>query len=118
MATYTADQLSGTGTPIEALSSGSTYTFNLTGSAPLSGSAYFTFETLRGINGYYNSSSITAAKGTHAITSGVLTFVGSDYIFSYVVEQGGGIFTFEPSQTVPASGSYLRATGGLSLVIS
>lgn len=118
MATYTADQLSGAGTPVEALTSGSTYTFNLTSSANLSGSAYFTFEGARNENGYYDSTSVKAANGTHSITSGVSTFVGSEYVFSYVVEQGGGIFTFQPAQNIAASASFLRTTGGLSLVIS
>ena len=56
MATYTAEQLSGAGTPIEALTGGTTYGFVLLRPISLSGSGYFTMETVRNENGYYDSS--------------------------------------------------------------
>jgi hypothetical protein len=39
-------------------------------------------------------------------------------VFSVVVNQGGGSFTFTPAANIAASGSFLRGTGGISLTIS
>mgnify|MGYP003668264041 FL=1 len=58
MANYTANQLSGEGSPCESLTGGTTYTLTL--SNPLSGSAYFTFETKRDNDGFYNGSNESA----------------------------------------------------------
>lgn len=116
MASYTADQLYGTGSPTEALTSGSSYNFALTSSAQ-SGSTYFTFESVRNSNGNYSGSS-AYALGTFSSLSNVQTLVSSSYIFSVVVNPGGGSFTFTPDDNVPASGSFLRATGDTTLTIA
>jgi hypothetical protein len=116
MASYTSNQLYGAGAPIEALTSGSTYTFALTSS--ISGSTYFTLETVRNPIGYYDSTSATTARGTFGNLTNVTGLVSSSYIFSVVVNQGGGSFTFIPAANVAASGSFLRGTGGISLTIS
>ena len=55
MATYTAEQLSGAGTPIEALTGGTTYGFVLLRPLSLTGSGYFTMETVRNGQGFYDS---------------------------------------------------------------
>ena len=115
MANYTANQLSGEGTPCETLNSGTKYTFTL--SNPLSGSAYFTFETKRDVNGFY-SGSATTANGVVNNLSSVSTLVSSPYVFSVVVNPNGGSFDFTPNNTMAASGSFLRTTGGTTLQIS
>jgi hypothetical protein len=116
MASYTSNQLYGAGAPIEALTSGSTYTFALTSS--ISGSSYFTLETVRNPIGYYSSSSSATTTGTIGNLANVTGLVTSPYIFSAVVNQGGGSFTFTPATNVVASGSFLRGTGGISLNIA
>lgn len=115
MASYTANQLFGKGTPCESLTGGNTYTFTF--SNPLSGSAYFTFESIRDVNGFY-SGSATSAAGTIDNFSGVSSLVNSPYIFSVVVNTGGGSFDFTPTSTMAVSGSFLRTTGGASLTIA
>lgn len=116
MATYTSNQLYGQGTPTEALSNGVTYTFTLTN--PLSGSSYFTFETVREGDGFYDSTSSTNAVGTFENLSGVQNLVSSSYIFSVVINPGGGSFDFTPTGDVAVSSSWLRAIGNTSLEIS
>lgn len=116
MASYNSNQLYGAGAPIEALTSGSTYTFALTSS--ISGSAYFTLETVRNPIGYYDSSSVATATGTIENLTNIQYVVSSSYIFSTVVKPGGGSFTFTPANNIAASGSFLRGTGGISLTIS
>lgn len=118
MASYTAEQLYGSGTPIEALTASTSYTFTLTSPSSLSGSAYFTFETVRENDGFYDDTSSQNAIGTFTTLTNVQTLVSSSYIFSVVVEQGGGSFVFTPSNNVAISGSFLRGTGGISLSIT
>ena len=117
MATYTAAQLSGEGTPIEPLTGGTTYTFTFSVPSSLSGSAYFTNESVRDENGFYLGAS-TNAKGTVDNFSGTSNLIQSLYIFSTVVEEDGASFDFTPTDDVPVSGSFLRATGGLGLTIT
>lgn len=117
MASYTAEQLNGAGTPIEELTIGTTYTFTLSTPSSLSGSAYFTNESVRNENGFYLGSAANAIGDVNNF-SNVDDLIQTPYIFSIVVEQGGGSFDFTPTSTVPVSGSFLRATGGMTLVIS
>lgn len=115
MASYNSNQLYGAGAPIEALTSGSEYTFAVTSS--VSGSTYFTLETVRNPIGFYDSSSSATATGAIGNLTNVSGVVSSPYIFSAIVGQGGGSFTFTPSSNIAASGSFLRGTGGISLNI-
>lgn len=118
MASYTADQLYGAGTPIEALTAATTYTFTL--STPLSsGSAYFTVETVRNANGFYDTQPLNSL-GTYASFTGVSedTSITSSFISSIVIPQGGGSYTFTPTADVAISSSFLRSTGGVTLTIS
>jgi hypothetical protein len=116
MASYNSNQLEGAGAPIEALTSGSTYTFALTSS--ISGSTYFTLETVRNPIGYYDSSSPATATGIIENLTNITGLVASPYIFSVIVNQGGGSFTFTPAANVTVSGSFLRGTGGISLNVN
>jgi hypothetical protein len=115
MASYNSNQLYGAGAPIESLTSGSTYTFAITSSA--SGSTYFTLETVRNSIGFYDSTTPATAVGTFGSLTNVTGLVSSSYVFSVIVNQGGGSFTFTPSTNIVVSGSFLRGTGGISLNI-
>ena len=117
MALYTAKQLEGKGAPIETLLNGSTNTFTLIRPLGLKGSAYFTFESVRNSKGYYLDQPKNA-EGIISSLNGVEGLLQSNYIFSVVVNEEGGSFVFTPNITIPVSGSFLRATGGMSLEIT
>jgi len=114
MATYT--NIGGSGKLTTANISGAT-TITITTPSSLTGSAYFTLETVRNEDGFYDSLSPTNAIGTYANLSGVSSLVTSSYIFSVVVENGGGSFTFTPAATITAGTAYVRGTGGISVQI-
>lgn len=115
MASYTADQLKGAGTPTERLEG--SVVFELENNS--TGSAYFTVETVRNYSGSY-SGQPTNALGTYASFSSIDpdTLVTSSYISSVVVPQGSSTYQFTPTETVAVSSSMLRATGEVSLTIS
>ena len=128
---YTADELKGAGHLLKnQMLGGGTYTFilyrppNQTGTSPnLSGSGYFTFETVRDNNGFYSSSISPLASGTKVNISGSNTLISSPYIFSYELNTNSNTpqtssFLFTPDVDVPISGAYLRATGDYDMYIS
>jgi len=112
---YTADQLKGAGTPTEALSGVKTFTIV----NPLSGSAYFTVETVKNYSGS-NAGQSTNALGTYGTFSNISsdTLITSSYISSVVVPPGTGSYQFTPTSAVAVSSSMLRGTGGITLTIS
>jgi len=114
MASYTANQLYGAGTPCGEISGNTT--FSITSSNDQV--AYFTMETVRNGIGFYDSSSATNALGTYSNLVNVTTLITSSYITSLVVGVGGGSFDFEPNETIALSGSFFRGTGGISLNVS
>ena len=116
MASYTANQLSGEGVPTEALVGNKTFTLT----NPSSGSSYFTIETVRNSDGFYDSISATNALGSYTTFTSIdeNTLITSSYIASVVVPSGGGSFQFNSTVDVALSGSFLRATGGITLTIS
>lgn len=121
MATYTALQLKGAGTPVEALASGSGKTFLL--GNPLTSSAYFTIETTKtGSKVVYDASSPKNALGIYANFTNLNkdTLVTSSYVASVEVPPGVTSFDFTSSISggVVASSSFLRTTGDVSLTIS
>ena len=124
MADYTGTQLSGAGTPIEALNAGVTYDFVLIRPLNLSGSGYFTMETVRNENGFYDSTRPTNAVGVYDFTTepgSILTPISSSYIMSSVVvptSDNTSSFTFTPTENIAISSSFLRTTGGVTLTIS
>ena len=77
-------------------------------------------ETVRDANGFYSGSIASNAIGayTNFTSISASTLVTSSYITSVVIPEGGGSFQFNPTVNVALSGSMLRATGGVSLVIS
>lgn len=127
MATYTAKQLSGAGVLLaDNITAALPATKFIITNTSSTGSAYFTFETVRNSNGFYDSSTVTNAKGGLDIINipagadlAVIDKIQSDYIWSVVVPPGGvSGFTFDPSQLVSAGDVFLRGTGGISLEIS
>jgi len=128
---YTADELKGAGHLLKnQMLGGGTYTFTLfrpknqTGkSENLSGSGYFTFETVRDNKGFYPAGTSPLASGTKVNISGSNTLIESPYIFSYELNTNSNTpmtssFEFTPSVDVPISGAYLRATGDYDMEIA
>lgn len=118
MASYTAEQLNGEGTPIEALTGGVSYVFSI-GNTTSTGSAYFTVETVKNYSGSY-AGQPTNALGLYSSFSDIdqNTLITSSYISSVVVPEGGGVYQFTPTSNVAVSSSFLRATGGITLGIT
>mgnify|MGYP003975546925 CR=1 FL=1 len=128
---YTADELKGAGTLIKnQLLAGGNYTFylyrpkNTTGQSPnLSGSGYFTFETVRDANGFYPVTTPILASGSKVSISGSNTLIESPYIFSYELNTNSNTpqtssFVFTPKVDVPVSGAFFRATGDYDMYVS
>jgi hypothetical protein len=118
MASYTPDQLKGDGSPIEALTAATTYTFTL-GDPASPGAAYFTQETKRNADGFYDtqpSNSLGLYDNFINLTPNYL--ITSSFISSVVVPKGGGSYDFTPTADVEVSSSFLRSTGGVTLTIS
>lgn len=113
MATYNAGQLSGTGSIGENLSGLKTFVFANSGSTD----NYFTLETVRNPNGFYDTGSATNAAGTW-VTSASMGFVSSPYIASVVVPVGVSSLRFTPAASVTGTTYYLRGTGDFTLAIS
>ena len=80
-------------------------------SNPLSGSSYFTLETVRNSDGFYDASSPKNTSGSFSLGSGLSSLVQSDYIASVVVAPGGGTLNFTPAITVVKETLDLRGTG-------
>jgi hypothetical protein len=113
MATYTYQQLYGSGSIGENLVGLKLFTFTNP-----SGSSYFTMETNRNNQGFYDSSSLTNFIGTYVVSES-MGQVSSSYISSVVVQPGVSSFTFTPTYAiVSGSNYYLRGTGMYSLTIS
>ena len=112
MASYTYTQLYGTGSIGENLSSTKTFTFTNP-----SASSYFTMETNRNSQGFYDSGSVKNFIGTYSVSES-MNLVTSSYIASIVVQPGVSSFTFTPDSAVTGTTYRLRGTGMYSLVIS
>lgn len=113
MATYTYQQLYGTGSAGENLVGLKLFTFTNP-----SASSYFTMETNRNDSGFYDSSSLPNFVGTYSVSQS-MGLVTSSYIASIVVQPGVSSFTFTPSALIVNGTDYrLRGTGMYSLTIS
>jgi hypothetical protein len=80
-------------------------------------SSYFTLETNRNTNGYYDSTSLLNFEGTYNVPS-YMNLVTSSYIAAVVIPPGYSSFTFTPNSPISGSTYSLRGTGMYSLVIS
>ena len=128
---YTAEELR-VGTPIKnPLIAGNTYTFllyrpiNQTGwNTYLSGSAYFTVETVGDVNKHYQSDLTKFAEGVFGNPDGTDPLpVSSSFIFSYGLNTGGSepmtsSFTFVPDNTIGIGQVMFRATGDYDMDVS
>ena len=118
MASYSQEQLYGAGTPIEELPGGSYFSFTFI--SENTASSYFTMETRRNSDGYYNSSSPTNAIGDYKDFDGISenTLITSSYIASMVIPPGVSQFKFNSLNGIHESSSFLRGTGNFSLEIT
>jgi hypothetical protein len=80
-------------------------------SNPLSASSYFTLETVRNADGFYDSNSPKNTSGSFSLGTGVTNLIQSDYITSVIVQPGGGNLTFIPANDITGSTLLLRGTG-------
>ena len=128
MANYTAQELA-QGVLVKDALIGET-NFNFTFPSSLSGSAYFTFETLSNNTGSYagvtglakgdkevGASSLIVVKPTGS--NPVVTGRTSDFIWSAVMRDGGSaannVITWTPDVNVGVGTARLRGTGGISV---
>ena len=118
--TSSFSNLSGAGVPIPSLSAGVLYNFKIlqtNNSTP----SYFTVETVKNSNGYYNPGTVGNAIGTYDLTGGsVISLITSSYISSVVIAGSSNLtssYKFTPTNNIIASSSLLRSTGDVSLEI-
>ncbi len=109
MATYSFNITGSRVTQSADITAGTSTTFSL--SNDLSGSSYFTLETVKNEDEAYDSTSNKNTSGSFTLGSGLKTLVQSDYITSVVVLPGGGDLTFIPAIDITGSSLYLRGTG-------
>ena len=114
MALYTADQLYGSGTYAEALSGTKTFQFT----NPTDSSAYFILEAVRNNSGSYDSTSNMVASASYSLGSGLEGLVTSSYIAGVAIEPGVHSMSVTFETITPISGSFLRTTGDIGIVIS
>jgi hypothetical protein len=118
MATYTYQQLSGTGSIGENFSSGVTKTFTFTNP---SSSTYFVLETVRTSSGFYDENSPQNFSGSYTISGSLESgsLVSSPYITGFVVPGAcTSFFTFTPANNVTGTTYYMLGGGEYSLTIS
>lgn len=114
--TYTPSQLYGAGVVGENLTQATTYTFAFTNP---SASAYFTLETVRNPNGFYDANSQLSTSGSWVVSASMQNgFITSPYIASVVVPPGNSSLTFTPAINITGAKYYLRGTGAVGLTIS
>ena len=102
MATFYLSVTASSATASADISAGSSNTFIIDN--PLPGGSYFTFETVRNSNGFYDSSSPKNMQGTYTINNGIETLVQSNYISAVAVNaKSTGSFTFIPTNNIVAS---------------
>jgi hypothetical protein len=113
MAVYTPPQLYGSGSVGEDLSGTKTFTFNNSYD-----SSYFTLETVRNPNGFYDGCP-TNFTGSYNVSSSMMGgFNQSPYIASLVIPNGTSSFTFTPASTVTGTTYRIMATGAYTLTIA
>lgn len=115
--TYTAAQLygnNGEGTSSINLSASVQYLFTVDST---SGSNYFTMETVRNDQGFYDSSSKKNTSGSY-FSNAIPTRVNDNYVAGFALATSPyNSFTFTPATNITGSTLYLRGTGGVTLTI-
>lgn len=112
MATYTAQQLYGTGSQGENITTSKTFTFTNPSS-----SAYFTIETEQDRTGSFNGKQQTT-NGTWVPSSSTMGPVQSPYFASVVVPPGASSVTLTPATTITGTNYRMKGTGAFSMVTS
>jgi hypothetical protein len=116
MATYTYQQLYGSGSLSGDLTAATTYTFAFTNPSE---SAYFFMETIPTSSGFYDSNSPQNTVGTYLVSASISqSLVTSSYIMGIVVPDGNSSFEFTPTNNVVGVELYLRGTGMYSLSVT
>lgn len=115
--TFSPQELYGSGSVGIDLSGILGFTFSYP-SGSQSGSAYFTMETVRNNQGFYDLTSPTNFIGTYDVSSS-MNLITSSYIASVVVPENiESSFTFAPDVDITGITYYLRGTGNFYLTIS
>jgi hypothetical protein len=86
-----------------------------------SGSSYFTVETVRNNQGFYDSSSLKNGEGFYSNFNRVSAshLVTSSYIFAEVIPQGTSSFEFNPLVSgMPTGSFYFRGTGNFTVNVA
>ena len=114
MATYTAEQLYGTGSIGENITANTSKTFTF--SNP-SGSSYFTIETVQDSTGSFSGKQRTTS-GSWVPSGTNMGPVQSDYFASVVVPPGASSVVLTPATTITGTNYRMKGTGAFSMTTS
>ena len=112
MATYTADQLYGTGSIGEDITGPKTFTFTNP-----SGSSYFTIETVQDRTGSFSGKEKTTS-GSWVPSGTNMGPVQSDYFASVVVPPGTSSVVLTPATSITGTNYRMKGTGAFSMETS
>jgi hypothetical protein len=110
MASYTAAQLSGTGSAGEIISGSTLLMFTNPGD-----SSYFTLATIPGNDGTFTGKP-TCASGSWSPSTAIMGPVTSKFINSVVVQPGTSSVTFTPAAPINGTNFRFQGTGQFSMV--
>jgi hypothetical protein len=110
MASYTAAQLSGTGSAGETISGSTLLMFTNPGD-----SSYFTLATIPGSDGTFTNKP-TCASGSWFPSTAIMGPVTSKFINSVVVQPGTSSVTFTPAAPINGTNFRFQGTGQFSMV--
>jgi hypothetical protein len=110
MASYTAAQLSGTGSAGETISGSTLLMFTNPGD-----SSYFTLSTIPGSDGTFTGKP-TCASGSWSPSTAIMGPVTSKFINSVVVQPGTSSVTFTPAAPINGTNFRFQGTGQFSMV--
>ena len=109
MASYTADQLYGTGSIGEDITGPKTFTFTNP-----SGSSYFTIETVQDRTGSFSGKQKTTS-GSWIPSGDNMGPVQSDYFASVVVPPGVSTVVLTPASSITGTNYRMKGTGAFSM---
>lgn len=78
---------------------------------PTEGASYFTLETVRNQDGFYDSSSPKNTSGSFELKSGIIGLVSDDYKMGAVVQKGSSELIFTPAINVVRNTIIIRGVG-------
>ena len=109
MATYTAEQMYGTGSQGETISGSTLFTF-----INPSGSSYFTVETVQDNTGSFSGKQVTTSGSWVGVTAG-MGAVNSQYFAAAVIPPGTSSLAFTPAAPVTGSNYRFKGTGAFTM---